>query len=98
MTAQGELFQMTFVGSVDAASGFVSILPASEVQRLRDATVATRPSWQDLKRLLDTHDVRWPQEEFPFLFVGHILEADSASVFQLKTSNEVDGLQITSNA
>ncbi len=89
---------MTFVGNVDAASGFVSILPASDVQRLRDDTVANRPRWEDLKGLLDSHDVRWPQEGFPFLFVGHILEADSASVFQRKTSNEVDGLQITSNA
>ena len=88
---------MTYVGSVDASSGYTSIVPASAVERLH-GNHASRPSWDELKRLLSSHDVEWPHENYPFLFVGHILEADTASVFQHRTGKETDGLQITSNA
>ena len=94
---QGELFEMTFIGIIGASSGFISIVPASEVERLR-GDHASRPSWEDLNKLLRSHDVQWPRYGYPFLFVGHILEADTASVFQLRTGNDIDGLQITSNA
>ena len=93
---QGELFQMTFVGSIDASSGFTSIVPAAEVERIQGDR-ASRPTWEELKTLLSAHDVQWPQEGYPFLFVGHILEADTASVFQLGKGKDIDGLQITSS-
>ena len=88
---------MTYVGSVDASSGFTSIVPASAVERLHDDQ-ASRPSWDEVKMLLSSHDVEWPHENHPFLFVGHIIEADTASVFQRRTGKDIDGLQITSNA
>ena len=94
---QGELFEMTYVGSVDASSGFTSVVPASAVENLH-SNHESRPSWDELKRLLSSHDVAWPLKDYPFLFIGHIIEADSASVFQRQTGKEVDGLQITSNA
>ncbi len=96
-TLQGELFEMTYVGSVDASSGFTSIVPASAVEKLQGSHASHR-SWDKLKRLLSSHDVEWPHEDYPFLFVGHIIEADTASVFQRQTGKDVDGLQITSNA
>ena len=97
MHTQGELFEMTFIGSVNASSGFTSIVPASDVDRLCGKQAA-RPSWEDLNKLLRSHDVQWPQEGYPFLFIGHILEADTASVYQLRTGHNIDGLQIMSNA
>lgn len=88
---------MTYAGSVDASSGYTAVVPASAVEESH-GNHASRPSWDELKRLLSSHDIEWPHKDYPFLFVGHIIEADTASVFQRQTGKDIDGLQITSNA
>lgn len=93
-----EIFRYRLVGEHLVKSGFTSALPLTLLQSISEGRVTGLPSWLEVEnRIKSIKGLRLPSLTVPFLFLGRIIESDTASVYALGPKGQETGLLITAS-
>jgi hypothetical protein len=96
--ATDEIFRYRMVGEHQVKSGFTSALPLALLRSISEGKVTGLPTWLEVEiRIKSAKGLRLPSVTVPFVFLGRIIESDTASMYTLGLKTQETGIIITAS-
>ena len=96
--ASDEIFRYRMVGEHQVKSGFTSALPLTLLRSISEGKVTGLPTWLEVEiRIKSAKGLRLPSVTVPFIFLGRIIESDTASVYTLGLKTKETGIMVTAS-